>query len=152
MNQEQRRSFDVRLAPERWPAASSACERDSFADEVAIDFPSVEAVVGRMRETFLGREDGDMLRAELQLSPREAFDGLIVTLAVPLRSTCGPCGGRGEVWTEPCDACGGTGHAFFRHRVRLSVPAGVADGACFRFRISTPQSVTRRVEVTVAIR
>ena len=152
MNKEQRRSFDVRLALERWPAASSAPARDSFADEVAIDFPSVDGVVDRMRETFLGREDADMLRAELRLSPREAFDGIIVTLAVPLRRTCEPCGGRGEVWTEPCGACGGTGHAFLRHPVRLAVPAGVADGASFRFRISTPQTAARRVEVTVAIR
>jgi hypothetical protein len=151
VNQDERRSFDVRLAAERRPASSSACPGEWFADEVAIDFPSVDSVVDRMRETFLGPEDADTLRAELRLSPREAFDGVIVPLAVPLRRTCEPCGGRGEVWTEPCVACRGTGHAFFRHQVRMAVPAGVTDGARFRFRISTPHAPTTRVEIRIAV-
>jgi hypothetical protein len=39
-----------------------------------------------------------------------------------------------------------------RHPVRLSVPAGVADGARFRFRVSSPHAEPVRVEVRVAIR
>jgi len=40
----------------------------------------------------------------------------------------------------------------FQHRVRLSVPAGVADGARFAFRITAPSAVPTRVEVRVEIR
>ena len=96
---------------------------ECFADEIAIDFPSVGRVVERMRDAFLGeRVDADVLRAEVSLSQREAFGGLVVPLEVPVRGTCPHCGGRGETWTEPCDLCRGTGESLFHHPVRVSVP------------------------------
>jgi hypothetical protein len=126
---------------------------ECFADEIAIDFPSVGRVVERMRDAFLGeRVDGDVLRAEVSLSQREAFDGLVVSLHVPVRVTCLHCGGRGETWTEPCDLCHGTGHAVCEHPVRVSVPPRVADGACLRFRLKSRDAASVRVEVRVAIR
>ena len=63
-----------------------------------------------------------MLRAEVSLSQREAFDGHVVSLSVPVRITCPNCGGRGETWTEPCDLCRGTGASIMHHAVRVSVP------------------------------
>lgn len=126
---------------------------ECFADEIAIDFPSVGRVVERIRDAFLGEgEDGDVLRAEVSLSQREAFDGLVVPLTVPIPVTCPHCGGRGETWTEPCHLCSGTGHSLCHQSVRVSVPPGVADGACFRFRIKSPDASSVRVEVRVAIR
>ena len=126
---------------------------DCFADEIAIDFPSVDRVVERMRDAFLGEgEDGDVLRADVSLSQREAFDGLVVPLTVPVPVTCPHCGGRGETWTDPCHLCSGTGHSLCHHPVRVSVPPGVAHGACFRFRIKPPDASPLRVEVRVAIR
>ena len=39
---------------------------ECFADEIAIDFPSVGRVVERIRDAFLGQEaDGGLLRAEV---------------------------------------------------------------------------------------
>ena len=126
---------------------------ECFADEIAIDFPSVGRVVERMRDAFLREgEEGDLLRADVSLSQREAFDGHVVPLSVPVPVTCPHCGGRGETWTEPCHLCRGTGHSFCDHPVRVSVPAGVADGACFRFKIKSPDASFVRVEVRVAIR
>jgi hypothetical protein len=126
---------------------------ECFADEIAIDFPSVGRVVDRMRDAFLGeRRDADVLRADVSLSQREASDGLVVSLEVPVRVTCPNCGGRGETWTEPCDLCGGSGAARFDYPVRVSVPAGVADGARFRFRVTSPDTSSVRVEIRVAIR
>jgi hypothetical protein len=126
---------------------------ECFADEIAIDFPSVGRVVERMRDAFLGeRVDGDLLRTEVSLSQREAFDGLVVSVQVPVRVTCLHCGGRGETWTEVCNLCRGTGHAVCRHPVRVSVPPRVADGACFRFRLRSRDAASVRVEVRVAIR
>jgi hypothetical protein len=126
---------------------------ECFADEIAIDFPSVGRVVERMRDAFLGEgEDRDVLRAEVSLTQREAFDGLIVELSVPEPVTCPHCGGRGETWTEPCHLCSGTGRSLCEHPVRIAVPPGVADGACFRFRVKSPDAASVRVEVRVAIR
>ena len=126
---------------------------ECFADEIAIDFPSVGRVVDRMRDAFLGeRVDADVLRAEVSLSQREAFDGHIVSLKVPVRITCPNCGGRGETWTEPCQLCRGTGESVLHQAVRVSVPPRIADGACVRFRLKSPDASSVRVEVRVAIR
>jgi hypothetical protein len=126
---------------------------ECFADEIAIDFPSVGHVVERMRDAFLGEDlNGDVICAEVLLSRREASDGLVVSIEVPIRATCPDCGGRGETWTEPCADCSGTGESIFRHPVRVSVPRGVADGARFRFRVTSPDAACVRVEVRVAIR
>ena len=129
---------------------------DCFADEIAIDFPSVGDLVARVRDAFLGeRRDGDDIAihtTEVSVSSREAWRGTIVPLEVPLRGTCEICGGRGETWTELCEDCGGTGERQVRHPVRLSVPAGVANGARLRFRVNRPHAAPLRVEVRVAIR
>jgi len=140
--------------PLDWDAIpAAAVPQNCFADEIAIDFPSVDEVVERMRDSFLGeRSAAEVLSTELQLSTHEARRGLIVPLDVPMRRTCETCGGRGETWTEPCDVCCGTGESLFHHPVRVSVPAGVADGARFRFRVSSPHAAPVRVELRVAVR
>ena len=123
-----------------------------FADEIAIDFPSVELAVERMRDAFLGgHEDDDLLRREVLVSPREAWDGLVVPIDVPLRGLCRHCGGRGETWTEPCAGCRGTG-TWLQHRsVRVTLPPRVADGARIRCRVSSPGADSVRVEIRIAI-
>jgi len=108
--------------------------------------------VDRIRAAFVSDDPPRPLQAALRLTPREAVDGVTVPLDVPVRAACPLCGGRGESWMEWCRACGGTGDAMFQHRVRLSVPAGVADGARFAFRITAPSAVPTRVEVRVEIR
>jgi hypothetical protein len=126
-------------------------DRRWYADEVAIDFPAIPPAVDRIRSAFVDEEARAPLKAELRLSAREAFDGVTVPLDVPMRSACPLCGGRGESWMEWCRGCGGTGESLFHHRVRLAVPAGVSDGARFRFRVTSPLALPTRVEVFVAI-
>ncbi len=123
-----------------------------FADEIAIDFPAVGRVVDGMRHAFLGEaEERDVVAAEVSVSRREAAGGHVVYLSLPVSGTCLTCGGRGESWTEPCTECAGTGASLFNHPVRLALPAGVADGATFRFRLTSPQTGPVRVEVRVAV-
>jgi hypothetical protein len=125
---------------------------DCFADEIAIDFPSVRPAVERMRDAFLGEPEPDVLRAEVSLSPREAFDGRVVPLQIPIRVTCPHCGGRGETWTEHCALCRGTGDSVFHQQVRVTVPPGVVDGARVRFRVRARDASSVRVEVRIAVR
>ena len=126
---------------------------ECFADEIAIDFPSVGHVIDRMRDAFLGeRADADVVSTELLLSREEAWRGVVAPVDVPIRGLCPCCGGRGETWTERCDRCCGSGESLFHRRVRLTVPARVADGARFRFRVRSPHAPSVRVEVRVAIR
>ena len=132
------------------PVPSS--HRSAFDDEIAIDFPSIGAVVERMREGFLGDDaSGAAHKSAISLSPRQAFAGATVPLDVPLRQTCRHCGGRGETWAERCPGCGGSGECSRPHQVRVLVPAGVTDGTRFRFLITAPQGVPTRIEVTVLV-
>jgi DnaJ-class molecular chaperone len=115
------------------------CPRDCFADEVAIDFPSIGGIVERARESFLGSsaDEVDTHATDLALSFRDAWRGAVVPLELPLRGTCSTCGGRGETWTEPCGECCGTGDALVHHevhwptsrrgaRIAPAVPASIA--------------------------
>lgn len=126
-----------------------------FADEVAIDFPSLHAAVERMREGFAAASSDDdrrrRLSADLHLSPREAFDGVTVPVEVPVRKLCLTCGGRGEVWADPCEPCEGTGEALARHPVRLVVPPRVQDGDRFSLSVSAPSAPLTRVDVRVVL-
>lgn len=126
-----------------------------FADEVAIDFPSLNGAVERMREGFVAASmEGDrrrQLRAELHLSPREAFDGVTVPVDVPVRKLCLTCGGRGEVWSDPCEPCDGTGEALARHPVRIVVPPRVQNGDRFSLSVSAPSAPITRLEVRVVL-
>ncbi|MEM7606848.1 MAG: molecular chaperone DnaJ [Myxococcota bacterium] len=42
---------------------------------------------------------------------------------------CPDCGGRGTIPETPCADCGGTGHVRRETEVRITIPAGVEDGA-----------------------
>jgi molecular chaperone DnaJ len=141
-----RRSYDAGLTRDTGGRA------DWLADEIAIDFPSVSNVLDRMRHSFFGRSAATALSAEIVLTPQEAFWGTTLPLDVPLRCTCPPCGGRGEIWDEWCATCGGDGEVFSRHEVRLRVPAGVEEGARFRFSVTPRGAPPTLVEVRVSIR
>src|SRR5436190_19106867 len=69
-----------------------------LADEVAIDLPSLDEAVERMRDAFLAPVDeGDErpeLSAELRLSADEAFAGGPVPLHVPVREGWAAWGAR----------------------------------------------------------
>lgn len=142
-----RRSYDAGLVRE-----SAGYRADWLADEIAIDFPSVSAVLDRMRDSFFGPAPMTVLSAELVLTPQEAFWGTTLPLDVPLRGTCPRCGGRGEIWDEWCAACGGDGEVSARHELRLRVPAGVEEGARFRFTVMPRGAPATLVEVRVSIR
>jgi hypothetical protein len=122
-----------------------------FADEVVIDFPSVAPAVDRMRSAFLADERAAALSAAIRLSQREARDGAMVPLEVPVRCTCHDCGGRGETWTEPCVRCQGSGTELRRHQLQVAVPAGVLDGTCFNFTVTPRHNPPTRVELRVLV-
>ncbi len=80
---------------------------DCFADEIAIDFPSVGHLVERVRDAFLGERAGgdDTHMTEVSLSIRDASVGTVVGMEVPLRGTCTPCGGRGGTAIRSASGC-----------------------------------------------
>ena len=137
----------------RPPDAFGVADAPWSADEVAVDFPSVAPGVDRIRDGFLRHEQSTQaVSTEVKLTEHEARQGAVIPLEVPVRCTCLICGGRGEIWTEPCTMCRGSGSDSCRHHVRLSVPAGVRQGTRFHFSISPPYAPVTSVEVRIAIR
>jgi hypothetical protein len=126
--------------------------RRSFADEVAIDFPSSRAAIEFFRRDHVD-PDGftPTARAEITLSARQAGAGALVALDVDVTRTCAVCGGRGEVWGEPCEPCDGRGQAPQVQHLTVSVPAGVSDGDRFSFNLLLPRGPRTRVDVRVAV-
>lgn len=141
---ERRRSYDARL--------SDGGRADWLSDEICIDFPSISSVLDRMRHSFFGAGPEAALAAQVIVTSQEAFWGALVPLHLPLRRTCLRCGGRGEVWSEWCASCAGVGDLSAPLEMRLRVPAGVREGARFRFSVAPGGARPTLVEVRIAIR
>jgi hypothetical protein len=146
-----RRSDSPRVALETLVPHERAYRR-SFADEVAIDFPSSRAAIEFFRRDHV-EPDGSAVtaRAEIAISASQAGAGTMVSLDVHVPRTCACCGGRGEVWSDPCEPCDGKGQELLPQRLTVAVPAGVADGDRFSFTLWLPRGPRTRVDVRVAV-
>lgn len=146
-----RRSDASRVALETLVPHERAYRR-SLADEVAIDFPSSSAAIEFFRRDHVEAEPATpTANAEICISAYQAFSGALVSLDVTVPRTCATCGGRGEVWSEPCDPCGARGQALQTQRLMVNVPAGVTDGHRFSFNLWLPRGPRTRVDVRVRI-
>ena len=125
-------------------------------DEIAIDFPSLEPIVARMRESFLGGAGaGDasgVLTGDVALTADQARRGGTVPVEVPLWRVCHRCAGRGEIWDEACGHCAGQGHGVSRRLIDVTVPAGVRAGMWMSFEVATQHASATLVHLRVAIR
>ena len=127
--------------------------RRSFADEVAIDFPSSRAAIDLFRRDHGEPESSTSTtaHAEIAISPYQAHAGAMVSLELNVPRTCACCGGRGEVWSEPCEPCNGRGQELQAQRLTVAVPAGVEHGDRFSFSVSLPRGPRTRVDVRIAV-
>lgn len=125
---------------------------ECMADEVDVDFPSVLTVLDSMRQSFFGEAPRFEPGPDVVVTPREAFWGATVPLAVPVRRTCAQCGGRGEIWSDWCPDCAGIGDQPAFLAVNLRIPAGVHDGTRLRFRVAAPAIRDTLVDARVVIR
>jgi hypothetical protein len=125
--------------------------RRTLTDEVAIDFPSSGAAAACLRRSATDPEASTVVSAEIVIDRVQAAAGARVPVALSLRHTCGGCGGRGEVWDEPCDVCLGEGHAERPHLIEVRVPPGAMHGDCLRFAITPRRGPRTRVDVRLAV-
>lgn len=131
-------------------APGAECE-DAFVDEVDVDFPCMSKLVARVRRSFFGAGARRALCADVRLTPAQADRGVRVPFDIALRHTCPACGGRGEVWLDPCGACDGSGAGLLPHQLQLVVPPGVRDGTCLRFVVTPPCAPVARVRVRISV-
>jgi len=126
--------------------------RRSLADEVAIDFPSSRAAIEFFRRDHVEPDGtGEAARAEIAISASQAGTGAMVSLDVQVPRTCACCGGRGEVWNEPCEPCDRKGQELLPQRLTVAVPPGVVDGDRFSFTLWLPRGPRTRVDVRVTV-
>lgn len=125
--------------------------RRSLTDEVAIDFPSAQAAANAVRRLAGDADVMPVVAADLELERAQAVLGAVVTLPLALRQTCSACGGRGEVWDDPCTACLGDGHARLPLAVDVRVPPGTMDGDRLRFVVTPRRGPRTCVHVRVAV-
>lgn len=126
-------------------------ERLCFGDEVVVDFPSMAPAVDRIRRAFLYGERLAAFRTPLALSSRQAREGAVVPLAVPMRFTCRACAGRGETWGTRCHGCAGSGSELRQRDVRVSVPPGVQHGDRFHFSLMSSHDAPTRIELQILL-
>ena len=151
-DKDRRRAYDARVGRER--PARERVDDAVLADEVAVDFPSMAGITPRMRASFFGptgEDVGATHTTEVELTPRQATEGTRVPLDLPIRHTCPICGGRGEVWTEPCAMCAGTGGGMLSHQLQFRVPPGVRHGTRLCYSVTPPYAGETRVEIRIAI-
>ncbi len=122
-----------------------------FDEEVDVGFPVVSNLVGRMLTAFLGVVSERPVLVEVQLTRRQADAGARVSLDVSLPHTCPVCGGRGEVWPDPCGACSGSGAGLLPHHLYLLVPPGVRHGTYLRFDVRPPYAPATQVRAHVSV-
>ena len=125
-------------------------------DDVAKDFPSMATmarIVPQMCAVFFSAEAGvgETHTTHVELTPKDAIDGVRIPFRLGVRPTCPMCGGRGEIWEDPCGVCAGTGAGRLSYQLHLPVPPGIRHGACLRFSVTPPFSAETRVELHIAI-
>jgi DnaJ-class molecular chaperone len=125
--------------------------RRTLTDEVAIDFPSAQAAIECLRRLVPDTDAPAHLSAEIAIGRAQAAAGALVPLSLELPHTCSSCGGRGEVWGEPCEACVGEGHAVSQLWIEVRVPPGAADGDRVRFAVTPRRGPRTRVDVRLAV-
>jgi molecular chaperone DnaJ len=77
------------------------------------------------------------LTGEIVLGAAEAAAGSLVSLDVPVGTTCPLCGGTGGAAFD-CERCHGDGQVARRLPVPVHVPSGVRDGEVFQVRTDDP--------------
>ena len=102
--------------------------------------PSFDELFGRMRRNFTGievpkGEQIEELNIELILSPREAAQGVVAPIAVPIFHRCFLCHGSGRDWLCPCMECRGQGMIEEQAAVSVRIPAMVRDRTIFELPI-----------------
>ena len=126
-------------------------ESRCFDDEVIVDFPSVAPALDRIRQAFLADEHIRQVQAAIQLSSRDALDGVTVPLSVGVQQTCAECGGRGGNWVESCRRCDGSGNELVPHQLQVTVPAGVVDGTRVHFTVKPPHHQPTRIQLHIGV-
>jgi molecular chaperone DnaJ len=88
------------------------------------------------------------LSGEILLTPREAAQGGVLSLDVPISSTCPSCEGTGG-FVFDCDRCGGEGKVERRLPVPLRIPPRIGEGTVFQVAVDDPAVLSTLLTVHI---
>ncbi len=141
---EKRRKYDA-LGSD-WESAARQAEQQrryrstrgattaEFGDDGFSDFfESFFSNIGR-RTTASARSPhrGQDLNGEIEVSLRDAYDGVTKSISIELEERCPVCGGTGVLHQQICPNCHGTGAILVSKRLDVKIPRGMRDGQRIR--------------------
>jgi DnaJ-class molecular chaperone len=155
-DEAQRREYDKQLARQGSELRISRVpeiieRRTSLFDQMDDFFSSVDEFYSGFLPGFFDRGRGreKSLYLELILTPREASQGGLFPITVPVVEDCPKCSKAG-LWEEFfCPACRGYGRVRSKREFSLSVPPGVSHEA--EIRLSMEDVGLREVQLHVTV-
>jgi molecular chaperone DnaJ len=157
-DEEKRRQYDefgtvdeaAKASRARWTARPAP---GGFGFRTVEGFADLGDIFGNLFGGF-GRVGGPPPEAPIEVSVEldftQAVRGTSVLVPVQREVACGECDGTGKVRSRACPRCHGTGTLVQTDRLRVKLPAGVADGD--RVRATLKDSSKREVAVVVRVR
>lgn len=124
----------------------------AWRDEVALDFPSGRQALDQARRDFADGDTPVVVALDVPLAPIDLRRSARVPLCLHVPSVCEPCGGRGEMWNDPCPDCRGVGTADAARYVVVRVPANTSPGTVLRYRLALPYGPLVRLDVRLTAR
>ena len=111
--------------------------------QVTVEIDLIEAARGTRKSVPLSREenctecggDGSKRGTRPTLCRRCQGHGVVLVNQgfFRLQQTCGGCGGRGMIITDPCPKCHGEGRVEARRTLNIEIPAGADNGTRIRY-------------------
>jgi molecular chaperone DnaJ len=155
-DEKRRKEYDQKLARQGSSLRISKVpeiveKRTSLFDEIDDFFSSVDEFYSGFLPGFFhrGLRRGKSLYLELILTPREASQGGLFPITVPVVEACPRCRKAG-LWEEFfCPVCRGYGRVRSKREFSLSVPPRVSHGA--EIRLSMEDIGLRDVELHVTV-
>lgn len=142
MDPGRRREHNRALKMDREPSPSimSGAPVDMGLD-FAVHLPSFENLMDFLLGRFQGRAaprsgGKEHLHVEIILSPREAAEGGVLPLEVPVLTECPRCEGGGRIGGFVCGLCDGTGGVESRRTLNVNIPPGVRDRTSFEYDLA----------------
>ena len=132
-DKRKRREYDLRMKYGMVPPAYEVRLMRTRPEPVQDLF---DDIVDAVRDSF-GFPRQRTLEAEVVLTQREAQDGCIFPLAIPVKRTCPACFGFGTRFFSDCAFCGGEGRITVKKYIRVKIRPGAFTGQLYELNLGS---------------
>jgi len=130
-DKRKRREYDLRVKYGMVPPVHEVRPMRTRPEPVQDLF---DDMVDAVRDSF-GFPRQRTLEAEVVLTEREAKDGCIFPLAIPVKRSCPECFGFGTRFFSDCPFCGGEGRITVNRYVRVKIRPGAFTGQVYELKL-----------------